>query len=59
VTDVIITHLHFDHCGVAQYLTAIKKRFLPILTPLSSEPPQWKNYRNLHFSKKAPFSRQY
>ena len=58
VTDVILTHLHFDHCGHATYFDGEKKAVptFPNATYWLSN-AQWKNYRNpLLFEKDAFFA---
>ena len=47
ITDVILTHLHFDHCGYATCFDENKKAFptFPNATYWLSD-AQWKNYRN-------------
>ena len=47
ITDVVLTHLHFDHCGYATYFDENKKAIptFPNATYWLSK-AQWENYRN-------------
>ncbi len=56
VTDVILTHLHFDHCGHATYFDGEKKVVptFPNATYWLSN-AQWENYRNARIYEKDAF----
>ncbi len=47
ITDVILTHLHFDHCGYATYFD-INKKAIPTFSNATYwlSKAQWENYRN-------------
>ena len=56
ITDVVLTHLHFDHCGYATKLDEDKKAIptFPNATYWLSK-PQWDNYRNPRMYEKDSF----
>ena len=56
VTDVILTHLHFDHCGYATQLDDTGKTIptFPNATYWLSK-AQWENYRNPRLYEKDSF----
>lgn len=56
ITDVVLTHLHFDHCGYATCFDKDGKTgptFLNATYWLSKA--QWENYRNPHLYEKDSF----
>ena len=56
ITDVVLTHLHFDHCGYATQLDEDKKVVptFPNATYWLSK-AQWENYRNPRLYEKDSF----
>ena len=56
ITDVILTHLHFDHCGYATFFDENKKAVptFPNATYWLSD-AQWNNYRNPYLYEKDSF----
>ena len=56
ITDVVLTHLHFDHCGYATVLNENNKAIptFPNATYWLSK-AQWENYRNPRLYEKDSF----
>lgn len=56
VTDVVLTHLHFDHCGYATQLDKDKKA-VPTFSNATYwlSKAQWENYRNPRLFEKDSF----
>ena len=56
ITDIVLTHLHFDHCGYATYFNEDKKAVptFPNATYWLSK-AQWDNYRNPCLYEKDAF----
>lgn len=56
VTDVILTHLHFDHCGACTIFNS-KKEVVPTFPNAIYHVSlaQWKNYRNPSLFEKGSF----
>lgn len=57
VTDVVLTHLHFDHCGGCTFLND-KQEIVPTFPNATHwvSLAQWKNYRNPGLFDKSSYS---
>lgn len=57
ITDVILTHLHFDHCGGATYFDREVEKFLPVFEKATYHigKSQWENATNPNPLERASF----
>lgn len=60
ITDVILTHLHFDHCGGSITYTADTKKYEPVFknAVFWVSKPQWESALNPNHREKASFLKE-